>query len=84
MQISITRECRCLTCVHRVHCVFSIPNGTFFFGGRRGSGLGTLVLLCFAFSKDLVLLLQDPVAEKGVRFLQLTPGEYFFTTVKVC
>eukprot|EP00667_Euglena_gracilis_P006379 EG_transcript_6434 len=42
-----------------------------------------LVLLCFVFAKDLVLLLQDPVAEKGVRFLQLTPGEYFFTTVKV-
>ena len=47
-------------------------------------GMLMLVLICFVYAKDLVLLLQEPVAEKGVRFLQLTPGEYFFTTVKVC
>jgi len=41
------------------------------------------VLLCFCFAKDLVLFLEHPVAEEGVRFLQLGPGEYFFTTVKV-
>jgi sec-independent protein translocase protein TatC len=46
-------------------------------------GCSLLVMLCFTFAKDLVLLLQSPVADKGVRFLQLTPGEYFFTTVKV-
>lgn len=70
-----------------------VPGGTLQAGGRAERGPGwvaiaaigclLLVLLCFVFAKDLVLLLQDPVAEKGVRFLQLTPGEYFFTTVKV-
>lgn len=38
---------------------------------------------CFAFSKELVLFLEAPVAEAGVRFLQLSPGEFFFTTFKV-
>ena len=42
-----------------------------------------MILLCFCFAKDLVLFLEAPVAEEGVRFLQLGPGEYFFTTVKV-
>jgi len=41
------------------------------------------VLLCFGFAKELVLFLEAPVASEGVRFLQLGPGEYFFTTVKV-
>jgi|TARA_B110000977_G_scaffold107412_1_gene139846 hypothetical protein len=41
------------------------------------------ILLCFCFAKDLVIFLEAPVAEEGVRFLQLGPGEYFFTTVKV-
>jgi len=41
------------------------------------------VLLCFCFSKDLVVFLEAPVMEKGVRFLQLSPGEFFFTTIKV-
>ena len=45
--------------------------------------VGLLVLGSFSFSKQLVLFLQRPVAEQGVRFLQLAPGEYFFTTVKV-
>jgi len=44
---------------------------------------GALVLVSFCFSKDLVLILEQPVASQGVRFLQLAPGEYFFTTVKV-
>lgn len=36
-------------------------------------GLAALVaiLTCFAFSKDLVLFLEAPVADTGVRFLQL-------------
>lgn len=42
-----------------------------------------MILLCFCFAKDLVIFLEAPVAEEGVRFLQLGPGEYFFTTVKV-
>lgn len=38
---------------------------------------------CFAFSRDLVVFLEAPVADQGVRFLQLSPGEFFFTTLKV-
>lgn len=41
------------------------------------------VLICFACSKDLVVFLEAPVADQGVRFLQLSPGEFFFTTLKV-
>ncbi|KAL4425730.1 hypothetical protein ABPG75_009746 [Micractinium tetrahymenae] len=41
------------------------------------------VLTCFVFSKDLVVFLEAPVAAQGVRFLQLSPGEFFFTTLKV-
>ena len=40
------------------------------------------VLTCFAVSKDLVVFLEAPVASQGVRFLQLSPGEFFFTTLK--
>lgn len=48
-------------------------------------GLAALVAItvCFCFSKDLVVFLEAPVAMKGVRFLQLSPGEFFFTTFKV-
>lgn len=41
------------------------------------------ILACFCFSKDLVVFLEAPVAAQGVRFLQLSPGEFFFTTFKV-
>tara|TARA_B000000441_G_C21736423_1_gene350238 strand:- start:598 stop:1695 length:1098 start_codon:yes stop_codon:yes gene_type:complete len=41
------------------------------------------ILFCFCFAKDLVIFLEKPVSDMGVRFLQLGPGEYFFTTVKV-
>ena len=44
---------------------------------------GVAVLTCFAVSKDLVVFLEAPVASQGVRFLQLSPGEFFFTTLKV-
>ncbi|CAD7697236.1 unnamed protein product [Ostreobium quekettii] len=44
---------------------------------------GVAVLTCFVFSKDLVVFLEAPVAAQGVRFLQLSPGEFFFTTFKV-
>ncbi len=37
--------------------------------------------LCFVFVKPLVQLLQVPA--KGVKFLQLAPGEFFFVSLKV-
>ena len=48
-----------------------------------GLAAGGAILTCFCFSKDLVVFLEAPVAEQGVRFLQLSPGEFFFTTFKV-
>lgn len=45
--------------------------------------VGAAILGCFAVSKDLVIFLEAPVYAQGVRFLQLSPGEYFFTTLKV-
>jgi len=44
---------------------------------------GVAITACFLISKDLVVLLEEPVTREGVRFLQLSPGEYFFTTLKV-
>merc|ERR1712113_338190 len=41
------------------------------------------VLICFCFSKELVIFLEDPVSDQYVRFFQMTPGEFFFTTLKV-
>lgn len=41
------------------------------------------IIACFCFSKDLVVFLEAPVASQGVRFLQLSPGEFFFTSLKV-
>ncbi|KAH7571064.1 hypothetical protein JRO89_XS05G0246900 [Xanthoceras sorbifolium] len=45
--------------------------------------VGAAILGCFAFSKDLIMVLEAPVKTQGVRFLQLAPGEFFFTTLKV-
>lgn len=45
--------------------------------------VGAAILGCFAFSKDLIVILEAPVKTQGVRFLQLAPGEFFFTTLKV-
>lgn len=45
--------------------------------------VGAAILGCFAYSKELILILEAPVKEQGVRFLQLGPGEFFFTTLKV-
>ncbi|XP_010279415.1 PREDICTED: sec-independent protein translocase protein TATC, chloroplastic [Nelumbo nucifera] len=45
--------------------------------------VGAAILGCFAFSKELIMLLEAPVSSQGVRFLQLAPGEFFFTTLKV-
>ncbi|KAL1208259.1 Sec-independent protein translocase protein TATC [Cardamine amara subsp. amara] len=45
--------------------------------------VGAAILGCFAFSKDLIVFLEAPVKTQGVRFLQLAPGEFFFTTLKV-
>ncbi|BBN12914.1 sec-independent protein translocase protein TatC [Marchantia polymorpha subsp. ruderalis] len=47
------------------------------------AAVGVAILGCFAFAKDLIVLLEAPVYSQGVRFLQLSPGEYFFTTLKV-
>ena len=41
------------------------------------------VLACFCFSKELVVFLEAPVVGQGVKFLQLSPGEFFFTTLQV-
>ncbi|KAL8157517.1 sec-independent protein translocase protein TATC, chloroplastic-like [Apium graveolens] len=46
-------------------------------------GVGAAILGCFAYSKDLIMILEAPVRTQGVRFLQLAPGEFFFTTLKV-
>lgn len=45
--------------------------------------VGAAISGCFVFSKELIMILEAPVKEQGVRFLQLAPGEFFFTTVKV-
>lgn len=45
--------------------------------------VGAAILGCFAFSKELIMILEAPVKSQGVRFLQLAPGEFFFTTLKV-
>ncbi|MGG6296286.1 twin-arginine translocase subunit TatC [Leptolyngbya sp. AN02str] len=39
------------------------------------------VILCFAFVNKIVALLEVPA--QGVKFLQLSPGEYFFVSLKV-
>ncbi|MBE9214864.1 twin-arginine translocase subunit TatC [Plectonema cf. radiosum LEGE 06105] len=38
-------------------------------------------IACFVFVKQIVQLLEIPA--KGVKFLQLAPGEYFFVSIKV-
>eukprot|EP00244_Chara_vulgaris_P011693 TRINITY_DN589_c1_g1_i2.p1 TRINITY_DN589_c1_g1~~TRINITY_DN589_c1_g1_i2.p1 ORF type:complete len:331 (-),score=54.88 TRINITY_DN589_c1_g1_i2:156-1115(-) len=45
--------------------------------------VGACMVVSFSFVKDLVRILEAPVYSQGVRFLQLSPGEYFFTTLKV-
>lgn len=45
--------------------------------------VGAAILGCFAFSKELIIVLEAPVKTQGVRFLQLAPGEFFFTSLKV-
>ncbi|KAG8366680.1 hypothetical protein BUALT_Bualt17G0104700 [Buddleja alternifolia] len=45
--------------------------------------VGACMAGCFAFSKELIMFLEAPVSTQGVRFLQLAPGEFFFTSLKV-
>ncbi|CAM6105332.1 unnamed protein product [Calypogeia fissa] len=45
--------------------------------------VGVAIVGCFFFAKDLIKILEAPVYAQGVRFLQLSPGEFFFTTLKV-
>lgn len=47
------------------------------------AAVGLAIVGCFVFAKDLIVLLEKPVYSLGVRFLALSPGEYFFTTLKV-
>ncbi|GMN38675.1 hypothetical protein TIFTF001_007899 [Ficus carica] len=44
-----------------------------------GSGIGSAV----EDRPELIVILEAPVKAQGVRFLQLAPGEFFFTTLKV-
>lgn len=46
-----------------------------------GAALFLTVLVAFAFSKDLIVFLEGPV--RDIKFLQLSPGEFFYTTLKV-
>lgn len=48
-----------------------------------GIAAALAIVFCFVFSKELIVFLEAPVADAGVRFLQLSPGEFFFTTFKV-
>src|SRR5687767_1380891 len=44
-------------------------------------GIGIGIIGCFLAVKPLVQLLEVPA--KGIKFLQLAPGEYFFVSLKV-
>ncbi|MBD2553693.1 twin-arginine translocase subunit TatC [Limnothrix sp. FACHB-708] len=51
---------------------------------RLFAALGVVVLamgLCFVFVRPIVRLLEAPA--NGVKFLQLTPGEFFFVSIEV-
>jgi len=48
-----------------------------------GAAAAFAIICCFCFSKELIVFLEAPVSELGVRFLQLSPGEFFFTSLKV-
>lgn len=82
------RTCRCIASVHfwlRSNCVQVRQHQLAAHCSVLVGALAALVaiIVCFCFSKDLVVFLEAPVATKGVRFLQLSPGEFFFTTFKV-
>nr|YP_010199406.1 Sec-independent protein translocase component TatC [Gracilariopsis tenuifrons]UAD89264.1 Sec-independent protein translocase component TatC [Gracilariopsis tenuifrons] len=40
-----------------------------------------ITTICFRYMKNISYLLQQPAV--GIKFLQLAPGEYFFTSIKV-
>jgi sec-independent protein translocase protein TatC len=48
-----------------------------------GATVALAITCSFCFSKELIVFLEAPVSELGVRFLQLSPGEFFFTSLKV-
>merc|ERR1719199_975287 len=48
-----------------------------------GAAAAFAIISCFCFSKELIVFLEAPVSDLGVRFLQLSPGEFFFTSLKV-
>nr|YP_010198213.1 Sec-independent protein translocase component TatC [Gracilaria ornata]UAD86629.1 Sec-independent protein translocase component TatC [Gracilaria ornata] len=40
-----------------------------------------ITIVCFAYMKNIAYILQQPAI--GIKFLQLAPGEYLFTSIKV-
>ena len=40
-----------------------------------------ITILCFMYNKNISYLLQQPA--NSIKFLQLAPGEYFFTSIKI-
>ena len=40
-----------------------------------------VTLISFSYVKDISFLLQQPA--NGIKFLQLAPGEYFFSSIKI-
>nr|WCH56334.1 Sec-independent protein translocase component TatC [Hypnea sp.] len=40
-----------------------------------------ITLICFLYNKNISFILQQPA--QGIKFLQLAPGEYFFSSIKI-
>nr|YP_010485031.1 sec-independent protein translocase-like protein [Hypnea cervicornis]UVW80725.1 sec-independent protein translocase-like protein [Hypnea cervicornis] len=40
-----------------------------------------ITIICLLYNKDISVILQEPA--KGIKFLQLAPGEYFFSSIKI-
>ena len=88
VRMQVLACCHAATLITRPSCHHQMPIWDHLEELRERVVVGALaaavaVLTCFAFSKDLVVFLEAPVASQGVRFLQLSPGEFFFTTLKV-
>nr|WCH56134.1 Sec-independent protein translocase component TatC [Calliblepharis sp.] len=40
-----------------------------------------ITIICFLYNKNISFILQQPA--QGIKFLQLAPGEYFFSSIKI-
>nr|YP_010902688.1 Sec-independent protein translocase component TatC [Hypnea nidulans]WCH54543.1 Sec-independent protein translocase component TatC [Hypnea nidulans] len=40
-----------------------------------------ITIICLLYNKNISIILQEPA--KGIKFLQLAPGEYFFSSIKI-